>query len=533
MPFPSFTYTPFRRFQASLGQPDWRIAAVLLALTLSLVHWQIGSRFLMSIDEGIYLDGALHVSQGQVPYRDFFVLTGPWTFWWYGAVFRIFGATFANARWVLSFEIALQCMAIYWLLASLTKGWFAAATALLFAAFCLDAPLQLYVTHRWDSNTWALLSCALACSGVSQAKQGYLAAAGACAAIAALSTPPFLVVGILIAAWIALTAGARNMWAYGVGAAVSSIAAASWLAYQGALIPMVRHLLWTAGHYSAANRVSYGSLLIDPASYFEGAQGLDLAVRLARLTQSLIPSILPVAAYLGLAVVFWRRRSILRQDRAPLTLLLLFSAGLLVASLPRLAAHQLFFIMPVFAILCSYALYVLANEKWRSDVTAACTVAACLFLASSVHHDMRATQKVVTHAGELRCTPADGLVLSALVSRIHPHDGLFVFPYIPIVYFVTGGQNPTRYSFLQPGLMTDEAGSDALAELQSHPPRWIFWWQAPTSFWILTWPNIDPTRRPFPLIESFIESQYRDSLRLGPFVLKCQAGSCENGAVGQ
>ena len=517
MPLPTFTNTLQRRLQASLDKPDWHIAAALLVLAVSVVEWQIGNRFLMSIDEGIYLDGALRVSQGQAPYRDFFVLTGPWTFWWYGLVFRIFGATFAHARWVLSLEIALQCVAIYWLLAALTKGWFAAATAMLFVAFCLDAPLQLYVTHRWDSNTCALLSCALACTGVSQAKRGYVAAAGACAAIAALSTPPFLVVGILIATWVAWRAGARSLWAYSLGAAVPSIAATSWLAYQGALLPMAQHLLWTAGHYSAVNRVSYGSLLIDPASYFEGAQGLDLAGRLARLTQSLIPSILPVVAYLCLPVLFWRRRAIVQQNRSPLTLLFLFSAGMLLASLPRLGAHQLFFIMPVFIILSSYALYVMVPEEWQKDVAAALIIVACLFLASSVHHD-RATQKIATRAGELRCTPADALVLSALVSRIHPHDGLFVFPYIPVIYFITGGQNPTRYSFLQPGLMTDDVGSAALAELQSHPPRWIFWWQAPTSFWILTWPNIDPTRLPFPSIESFIESNYRDALRLGPFV---------------
>jgi len=487
----------------------------------------------MSIDEGIYLDGGLRVSQGQAPYRDFFALTGPSTFWLYGIVFQIFGATLPHARWVLSLEIALQCAVIYWLLASLTKGWFAAATALLFATFCLDAPQQLYVTHRWDSNTWALISCALACTGASKARHGYLAAAGGCAAIAALSTPPFLVVGILIAGWIAWTAGARKVWAYGLGAALPLIAAAGWLAYQAALIPMIQHLLWTTAHYSATNRVTYGSLLVDPWSYFEGAQGLDVAVRLLRLTQALIPSMLPVLAYLGFAVLLWRRRASLEPSRAPLSLLVLFSAGLLLAGLPRLAAHQLFFIMPVFCILCSYVLYALVQESWRVGLTAAFLLAACLFLASSVRQNMLSTQKVETPAGELRCTPEHAALLSALVSRIHPHDGLLVFPYVPVIYFITGGQNPTRYSFLQPGMMTDEVETTALAELQSHPPRWIFWWQPPTSFWITTWPNINATRLHFLLIESFIESKYQEALQLGPFVLECRTNSCENGVLGR
>ena len=122
------------------GTPDWRIAAALLLLTLCLVEWQNGDRFQLSLDEGIYLDGASRVGRGQVPYRDFFTFTGPCTFWSYGAVFQLFGVSLANARFVLSFEIALLSAAIHWLAASLTGSSFANALAALFATFCLDAP---------------------------------------------------------------------------------------------------------------------------------------------------------------------------------------------------------------------------------------------------------------------------------------------------------------------------------------------------------------------------------------------------------
>ena len=306
-----------------------------------------------------------------------------------------------------------------------------------------------------------------------------------------------------------------------------SIAAASVLAYQGALLSMLQGLWWTAGHYSAVNRVPYGSLLVDPGSYFEGAQGLGLAVRLARLGEALLPSILPVAAFVGLAVLFWRRRASLEQSRALLTLLGLFSAGLIMASLPRLAAHQLFFVMPAFCVLCSYVMYVLLKESWRWSLTTAFLLVACVFVASGMRQDGRFTELVATPAGELKCIPEDAALLSALMGRIHPKESLFVFPYLPVIYFVTGGQNPTRYSFLQPGLMTNEAESGALAGLQSNPPRRIVWWQAPTSVWITNWPNIDPTRLHFPLIESFIQSRYSEALQMGQFVVECQAGTCE------
>lgn len=67
------------------------------------------------LDEGIYLDGASRVVRGQAPYRDFFNFTGPGTFWMYGAVFKLFGTTLANARIVLSAEIALLSAITHWI----------------------------------------------------------------------------------------------------------------------------------------------------------------------------------------------------------------------------------------------------------------------------------------------------------------------------------------------------------------------------------------------------------------------------------
>jgi len=291
---------------------------------------------------------------------------------------------------------------------------------------------------------------------------------------------------------------------------------------------MIQNLLWTATHYNAANRVAYGSLLVDPGSYFEGAVGLGLTVRLARLTEALLPSLLPALAYLGLAVLFWCRRANLKQSRGPLTLLFLFSTGLLLAGLPRLAAHQLFFMMAVFVILCSYVLYFLVTEKWLGTLTMGFLLVAVLFWASSTRQNSQFTQNLDTPAGSLRCKPEVAALLSALVTRIHPGDGLFVFPYLPAIYFVTGGQNPAHYSFLQPGLMTGELEATVLGELQAHPPRWILWWQAPTSFWLTNWPNSNPDQLHFPLIESFIQSRYRDKLQVGRFVLECQIESCDN-----
>jgi hypothetical protein len=288
--------------------PDWRIAAVLFLLSLCLVEWHIGDRLELSLDEGIYLDGAVRVAHGRVPYRDFFAFTGPGTFWAFGAIFRAAGASLAAARWVLAVEIALLGTGIYWFLAVLTSNPFAAAAASLFVTFCLDSPEALYISHRWDSNTWAMGALFLAYLGRAKSGRGFWIASGGCAAVAAWITPPFVVVAAGIAAWIAWTTGWRAAAAYFAGVAAPSVAAAGILLYQRAFAPMIAQLLWATSHYGAANTVQYGYLAGNPLASLRGAPVLQALVRIARFLESFTPALLPPVAYLGLAALLIRRR---------------------------------------------------------------------------------------------------------------------------------------------------------------------------------------------------------------------------------
>ena len=50
------------------------------------VLWRVG-------DEGTLVYGAQRVAEGAVPYRDFFEVMGPGTFYWLGLFFKLFGTT--------------------------------------------------------------------------------------------------------------------------------------------------------------------------------------------------------------------------------------------------------------------------------------------------------------------------------------------------------------------------------------------------------------------------------------------------------
>ena len=82
-------------------------AAGVFLLASAFLWWLAGQRLVWIIDEGIYLEGARRILAGQIPYRDFFVLTGPGTFWNVAASFKIFGISLASARALLVLDLSL------------------------------------------------------------------------------------------------------------------------------------------------------------------------------------------------------------------------------------------------------------------------------------------------------------------------------------------------------------------------------------------------------------------------------------------
>ncbi len=102
-------------------------------------------------------------------------------------------------------------------------------------------------------------------------------------------------------------------------------------------------------------------------------------------------------------------------------------------------------------------------------------------------------------------------MLAMIQARVKPADTLFVFPYRPLLYFVTGAQNPTRYSFLQPGMFSDKEESEALSELQAHPPRLVIYAYISPERYMRIWPASDPRRLRMPGIEDFLRDNYRQT----------------------
>ena len=561
--------------QTNLPKAEFGSKLFPLTSAFIVIFTQLGTRFHLALDEGIYLESTQRVAQGQVPYRDFFTLTGPGDFWLYGALFRLFGANLAISRAMLSCELAILCTAIYWFTARFTSKLFAAAIAALYLAMLLTSPYQLYINHRWDSNTLAVLAVASLWAGVEGRKRRYFLLSGIFAGAAAWATPPVAIAVAAMLLWTLLQLGLRkDALCYCAGVAGISAAALSVLLYQGALANMVQHLLWSAGNYRSPNSVPYGYLSGDVTQLLAGGR---TAVRTA---EALLPAILPPVAYLGWGLVIWwgmrkcvgvkglvrneqlkpfPRRGvqngrgslssrvlavlnrlkdyliIVPQDMsvrsAPLPhgrgsvssrqqavgrltstfplagLLIVSSAAMLIACYPRFGGHQLLFVSPLFWILCASALFLAIPAAWRTISSIALLVAAAALWIGAAPPKL--PYRIQTQAGEVECSKRHYVLLSGLMRRIQPGDSLFVFPYLPMVYFVTGGKNPTRYSFMQPGMMNADDEASVIADLRAHPPKWIVWHDFSDARIMSNWPNTDPSRLHFLEIERFFAENYR------------------------
>ena len=109
--------------------------------------------------------------------------------------------------------------------------------------------------------------------------------------------------------------------------------------------------------------------------------------------------------------------------------------------------------------------------------------------------------------------PDDEPFLKALLHNVKPGDGLFVYPYFACFYFLSHGTNPTRFSYLQPGLMTDADEAEALRELEAHPPKWIYYEDVPPELYLKHWPSSDPARLRLHSLERFFRKNYRPQIK--------------------
>jgi len=498
-----------------------RTSAVFLC-TLAYLWWVAASRFVfVTNDEGIYLDGALRVMHGQMPYKDFFTITGPGTFGLLAASFRVFGATVAAARIPVVLDIAIITACLFWLVSRLSNAMAAGLTAFTYLTFATPVETAVVANHRWDSGAWAILAGTLIIAGVENAAaenslarrsslMGFVA--GIAAGIAAWCTPPVALAVVTLGACLVAYRETRRLFpSYAGGIAVAFVAGAFWITSRGALPAMMNSLVWNASNYTGANRTWYGSVTGGYANLVQGMSPADTATAIVLLAFFTLPATLPFVS----AIWLWKRPS---RD---VVILLALGCALILSTYPRWDLNHLTWVSaPFYALVAA----LMARSSFlqggvpRKAVILTALIAASSCLTVSVLERFGQTSRA-TSLGRLHGRPAELDTLATIQARVAPSDTLFVFPYRPLLYFVTGAHNPTRYSFLQPGMFSERDEMEALSELRAHPPRWVIYTHVSPESYLRIWPSSDPRRLQVPAIEAFLHENYRETEQWGDLQL--------------
>src|SRR5438067_1787248 len=108
---PSVTWRSHFPQVLSLGR-TWRPYVVFAAL--AFLYFYPFLRTLPKVsDEGTLIDGAVRVIQGEVPYRDFFEVMAPGTFYWLAGFFQIFGVSWFTTRICVMCTSLLTALLLY------------------------------------------------------------------------------------------------------------------------------------------------------------------------------------------------------------------------------------------------------------------------------------------------------------------------------------------------------------------------------------------------------------------------------------
>jgi len=464
--------------------------AVFLGTALLLL-WMFGNRLILGTnDEGIYLDAAERMVHGQKPYVDFFGYMSPGSFWMQALAFQLFGVTLAAGRVLVILYVALESALIYWLVQRFASRTAAIVTTLFFLAFQTADPSMLTAQHRWDSSAFALASIAM-CLG---SRRGYLMASGFLVACAALATPSVALVALVTLLWLRKRAG----W-YVAGIAIAGTLALVALWLSGILTAFLQQLQWLSRNYSSVNVMPYGAIIGGYSSLFQGAGLWEWPIRCCVVVCMALPALLPILA-VGL---FWTQR------KTELLYLLLCVVALVASTYPRSDVAHLSYVAALPYALVGILICRLLPSRPRAWLTAAIAIWAAVFAwQAELPGNLRPLH---TPAGEVRASAEDAFMIEGLLARVRPHQSLFVYPYKPLLYFLTQAENPTRYSYLAPGMMTGDDARLALSELQARPPEWVLYMDLDPAEFERVFPAGKGLDAHYPQLEHWIQANYRPS----------------------
>lgn len=457
-------------------------------------------------DEGIILQGAQRILQGEVLYRDFFSFYTPGSYYLLAILFKIFGSSFMTARTPLILFGGLFSGVTYLLARRVCRRSSALLTASLVSLTCL--PYRFMALHNWDSTLFACLAVYCSVRLIESRTLTWAFAAGTFTSLTFIfeqSKGGGLAVGLTIGFLALSFLGQRRpvltkvlLFALAAGTAWPMFATLAWFHANDSLQPMISAWLWPLQHYSVANRVPYGyqNWTDEGLHSLFGGAAPDVLISVLTVSPLFLVPFLPLVAIAQF--MYWiirtRRRTVPEEKGAYYVLITSALAGLLLSVvIGRADILHFMYLLPLFCLVLAWIIdgRDIPGRLFNRIKPAVNTyiVLAFLFMSATfLVRSLSGTATVQTARGEIR-VPGEDTVIAYVRSHVAPGETLLVHPYLPLYYYLTGTFSPNGYEYLQPGLNTPEQFREALTSLSSRQVRVVLLESSFSQKIPNSWPN--------------------------------------------
>jgi hypothetical protein len=503
------------------------LVLALMTLLLSFLYLCLFRRHtFLDLDEGIILQGAQRILDGQVLYRDFFAFVTPGSYYLLALEFRLFGNTYLAAHTCLAVLGSVFAPLTY-LLARRVCG----RQASLFVTGLMTitaVPLVFAILHNWDSTLWACL--ALYCTVRLQERPG----AGWALVAASFTSLTILFeqskgAGLLLGLGMGLLIvkfGNSDAELLNRTQIAAILAGLSWpfmitftyFATHHALRVMLADWLWPLQHYSAANRVPWGyGNMSDEAQHMifgTGSLGFRLFVILVYSATFWVPllPILGTALLLRLTCLERRNKKIAPEWRYYVLVSATITGLMLSVIAGRLDYFHFMYLQPIFFLGLAW---LLDGKSIRDKVftriaplLGLCVSLSLVAEASQLLFEAGTGQPIFTRRGNLTIQKRDD-VIKGVQDFVGPRERILIYPYLPTYYYLTETYSPTRYEYYQPGMHTFQQLDEMVAEFSANPTRFVLYEPDFVEHIHEAWPNTPAGAIARDPMADYIRREYR------------------------
>lgn len=418
----------------------WLLAVGVLTVLLCLPFIRIA----LGEEDGIWLNAAARLRQGQVLYRDFFQFIPPLSFLLVDGWTSVLGHSLEAAR--LLAILAIAGSACFTFLACRCATGHAGLSAALPLAWVVSSQgAMTQVNHHWFALFFSAVAAWASMSAVQSGRTGIWrpALAGLACGAAGMVTQTQGALALLASATVFLDPRRprREVLVFLIGVAVVPAGLVVRTAWQGALADAFESvILFTIQRYSAIQHRPYGF-------------GMDL--------QTYPAVLLYPACVLALVVLAWHRWRAVLGDK-PLLACIAFGLIGLVGAFPRADVWHINFTLPLALPLAGRCAVLLAASWVRKTRRVARIAAACFMGPAALYFVLLFVGSLYMPVTQTAAGPVQFLgwggrpdALARLAS-LPPTDRIFFYPYSPLLPYLAGRVQVSRYDLFLPSYTTVE-----------------------------------------------------------------------------